>query len=135
MSFDSRPYSVLVVDDDKKICDLIKAFLKVGTEDLQTVVANDATQALFKLENQEFHVLILDQNLPGKSGVEFVRQLRKMLKHSSIRVVLMSAILSKEDVQSALQVGIDDILVKPFTFAQMMAKIRPLLKKPTQTLI
>jgi len=135
MSFDSRPYSILVVDDDQKICDLIKAFLKVGTDDLQTVVANDATQALFKLENQEFHVLILDQNLPGKSGVEFVRQLRKMIKHSSLRVVLMSAILSKEDVQCALQVGIDDILVKPFTFAQMMGKIRPLLKKPTQTLI
>lgn len=129
MSIEQRPFNILVVEDDKKICDLIKVLLKVGTQDVQAVLANDATQALFKLENQDFDLLLVDQNLPGKSGVDFVRQLRKMMKHASVKVVLMSAVLSKDDVQAALQVGIDDILVKPFTFSQLITKVRPFLKR------
>ncbi|GAB4010659.1 MAG: hypothetical protein Fur0010_03780 [Bdellovibrio sp.] len=129
MNIDHRSYNILVVEDDKKICDLIKVLLKVGTQDIQAVLANDATQALFKLENQDFDLLLIDQNLPGKTGVDFVRQLRKMMKHASVKVVLMSAVLSKDDVQSALSVGIEDIIVKPFTFQQLMGKIRPYLKK------
>lgn len=129
MNIDHRSYNILVVEDDKKICDLIKVLLKVGTQDVQAVLANDATQALFKLENQDFDLLLIDQNLPGKTGVDFVRQLRKMMKHASVKVVLMSAVLSKDDVQSALSVGIEDIIVKPFTFQQLMGKIRPYLKK------
>ncbi|MCP4912393.1 MAG: response regulator [Oligoflexia bacterium] len=118
---------VLIVDDDHQVCDLIQAFLKIGEPTLKCVQAHDTAQATFKIDNQHFDLVIVDKNLPGKSGLEFVRQLRRTLRHQGKKVILVSAALEREDVLFAVKHNIQEILVKPFTFAQLMEKVRKCL--------
>jgi CheY-like chemotaxis protein len=126
---EQRTHQILVVDDDAKIGELIQSLFRIGTLDLQCVFAMTTSQGLFKLENQEFDLVLVDRNIQGRSGIEFVGQLRRMPKLHSQKIILMSGALEKNDVQAALLVGINDILVKPFTLVQLLRKIRPYLKK------
>lgn len=117
-------HNILVVDDDQKICDLFNVFIKMGTKNVKCVTALDTSQALFKLENQEFDLVFIDQNLPGKSGLDFVRQLKSHIKHQNKKVILMSGGLQRDHVLAAVELGIKEMLVKPFTFAQLMEKLK-----------
>ena len=117
---------ILLVDDDQKICDLIKVFLKISkqVQNVHCVVAHDTTQAMFKIQNQEFDLVIIDKNLPGKSGLELISHLRKLLKFQKQKILLLSGSLDREDVLFAVENKVNDILVKPFTFAQLMEKLK-----------
>tara|TARA_R110002072_G_scaffold534_5_gene3752 strand:+ start:9501 stop:9896 length:396 start_codon:yes stop_codon:yes gene_type:complete len=121
---------VLVVDDDHQVCDLIQAFLKIGNSSIQCVQAFDTAQATFKIDNQHFDLIIIDKNLPGKSGLEFVKQLRRTMRHQRKKIILVSAALEREDVLFAVNHNIQEVLVKPFTFAQLMEKVKKTL--PTE---
>lgn len=129
MKLDVNSINILVLDDDKKICDLITVFFKVAGKHYNVVSSNDVPQAVFKLENQEFDLLIIDKNLPGKSGIDFIKQVRKMIKHNKKKILLLSAALEREDVLFAVEHNVHDILVKPFNYAQLMEKVSKILKK------
>lgn len=124
MSADWQTRKVLVVDDDKKICDLFTAFIKIGAKKISCVTANDVTQALFKIDNQEFDLVFIDQKLPSKSGTDFIRTVRTSMKHRNLKIILMSAALEKEDILTAMEMGVSQVMVKPFTFAQIMEKLK-----------
>ncbi len=117
-------FHILVVDDDPKICDLFSVFTKVGTDNVKCVTANDAFQATLKMENQVFDLIFVDKQMPGKSGIEFITQLRKTIKHSRQNIVLMSGNTERADVLAAVELKVSEILVKPFTFAQFTDKLQ-----------
>lgn len=120
--------NVLVVDDEEKICELIKIFLESTFPFRSVVSAPNSAQALQKFANQEFDLIIVDHVMPGKAGIEFVEQLRNTVKYSKIKIILISGYLQQEDVLTAIQLGVKHIIVKPFTRQQLVSHVADVLK-------
>lgn len=122
--------NILVVDDEEKICELIKIFLETAYPFHSVVAAPNAVQATQKFLNQEFDLIILDHVMPGKPGIEFIEQLRNSVKFSQMKVILISGYLQQEDVITAIKNGIKHIIVKPFTRQQLLSHVSDILKIP-----
>lgn len=120
--------NVLILDDEEKICSLIKVFLESTFDFKSIVIANNVLQANQKLINQEFDLLITDHVLPGKLGVEFIKGLKSSVKFNRLKIVLISGYLQQEDVVSAIQSGVKNVLVKPFNRKQLIDQIYDVLK-------
>lgn len=118
---------ILLIDDDQRICDLVGAFLKLGTKGLHLVCASDTTQGLFKLENEDFKLIIVDKNLPTKTGLEFISHLRKIPKYSRQKIILLSGSLNNNDVLFCVENKVSDIIVKPFKYAQFIEKLKKII--------
>ncbi len=122
-------YNILIVDDDQQIIDLIIMFLTMNYSDSVNIVsASDSQMALLKLANQDFDLIILDYRMPGKSGIDLATHLKKSIKYGRIPIILMSGAILQQDAISAIEIGIKNILIKPFSMKQLMAKISLYLK-------
>lgn len=126
--------NVIVIDDEDKICELIKLFLESAYNFNSVVTAPNAFQGAQKFINQEFDLLIVDHILPGKLGIEFIEHLRSSMKFNRLKIILISGYLEQEDVLTAIQLGIKNIVVKPFNRAQLLAQVKEVLKIPTPNL-
>ena len=104
---------VLVVEDDPAIAELIQLYLE--QEGLGSVVAGSAEDAEDAMRREVFHLLILDINLPGRNGFQFLTRFRD--RHST-PVIIVSARDSDEDKVLGLGVGADDFVTKPFSPAR-----------------
>lgn len=120
--------NVLVVDDEEKICELIKIFLESAFPFHSVVAAPNAAQAMQKFANQEFDLIIVDHVMPGKAGIEFVEQLKNSVKFHKMKIILISGYLQQEDVLQAIQLGVRHIVVKPFTRQQLINQVGDVLK-------
>lgn len=120
--------NVLVVDDEEKICELIKIFLESAFPFHSVVSAPNATQATQKFLNQEFDLLVIDHVLPGKAGIEYIEHLRNSVKYNNLKIILISGYLQQEDVLNAIQFGIKHIVVKPFSRQQLINQVADILK-------
>ena len=120
--------NILVVDDEEKICELIKIFLESAFPFRSVVTAPNSVQATQKFLNQEFDLLIIDHVMPGKLGIEFIQHLRTSVKFNRMKIILISGYLQQEDVLSAIQLGVKNIIVKPFTRQQIVSHVAELLK-------
>jgi DNA-binding response OmpR family regulator len=115
----------LLVEDDVPLAE----FLSQRLRDDQFVVdvANDGTQAKQLLDDQPFDLVILDLNLPGIPGFEVLRYIR--LKKADLPVLVLTGAASVEDRVRGLNAGADDYLVKPFSYAELLARIGALLRR------
>lgn len=117
-------FDILIVDDDPQIVDLVLMFLHMNYQGrVNCVAASDVQMALMKISNQDFDIIVLDLKMPGRTGIELVSHLRKSLKYSKIPVILMSGALTQNDAIKAIEFGVRDILVKPFSMKQLIDKI------------
>lgn len=119
--------SVLVVDDEEKIGELIKVFLESAFPFRSIVLAPNALQATQKSLNQEFDLLIVDHVMPGKVGIEFIDQIRNNVKFSKVKIILISGYLQQEDVLQAIKLGIKHIVVKPFSRQQLVSHVAEIM--------
>ena len=116
---------VLIIEDDKKIASFIERGLR---EDGYAVdVANDGQEGLTNAHVYDYDALIVDIMLPNKNGYEIVRDLRNKGKH--VPVLLLTARDSKEDIVRGLDAGADDYLTKPFSFDELLARLRALIRR------
>jgi two-component system KDP operon response regulator KdpE len=115
---------VLVVEDDPNIVDLIRANLAVRGFD--TVVSTDGRRALQLLETEAPDIVLLDLMLPGADGLELCRQIRE---RSTVGVIVVSARGGERDKVSALNVGADDYMTKPFSIEELLARIAATLRR------
>lgn len=120
--------NVLVIDDEEKICELIKIFLESAFPFHSVVSAPNTMQATQKFLNQEFDLLIIDHVMPGKMGIEFIQHLRSSVKYNKLKIILISGYLQQEDVLNAIQLGVKNIIVKPFTRQQIVSQVGEVLK-------
>lgn len=121
--------SILVVDDDSKVRELIQAFFSMKSEEIICVMAADTQQAVLKMSNQEFDIILIDNMMPGRTGIDYALSLRKSIKYARTPIILMSGALQQDDVLRAIEGGLKDILVKPFSLKQLSDKIAHCLKK------
>jgi len=101
---------ILIVDDEP----IIREVLQVAFEEQgwQVMKADTGEDALRRLEDSEFEVLVIDKNLPGMSGVDFIRHVRR--RDRIVRILLITAYGSVESAVETLNLGIDAYLEKPF---------------------
>jgi two-component system KDP operon response regulator KdpE len=119
---------VLVVEDDPNIVDLIRANLAVRGFD--TVVSTDGARALQLLETEQPDIVLLDLMLPQADGFELCRQIRE---RSPVGVIVVSARGGERDKVSALNVGADDYMTKPFSIEELLARIAATLRRTRVT--
>jgi DNA-binding response OmpR family regulator len=120
---------VLVVEDEPKMAELIRRVLVA--ERYVVDVAPDGTSALaLATEVEPYDVLIVDRMLPDIEGLEVVRRLRA--RGLATPVLMLTALGSIEHRVDGLDAGADDYLTKPFAFAELLARIRALARRPAE---
>ncbi|MCK5073803.1 MAG: response regulator [Bacteriovoracaceae bacterium] len=115
--------SVLVVDDEQQICELVQNFLSESVYIEQVVAANNAFHGRQKMQNQDFDFVVVDYAMQGKNGMQFVQDIRKTIQGSQAKVLLISGCLEEENVLQAIQLKIRNILIKPFSRRQLLEKM------------
>ena len=115
---------ILVVDDDDGIRSLVKQYLQENNFLVST--ANNAENANEKIKIIKFDLIILDIMMPGKSGLEFIRE---NLSKLDTPIILLTAKGEAEDRIGGLEIGADDYLPKPFEPKELLLRINNILKK------
>jgi two-component system, OmpR family, KDP operon response regulator KdpE len=114
----------LVVEDDPNIVDLIRSNLAVRGFD--TVVSADGSRALQLLDTEAPDIVLLDLMLPEVDGFELCRQIRE---RSGVAIIVVSARGGERDKVTALNMGADDYMTKPFSIEEMLARITATLRR------
>ena len=114
----------LLVEDDPNIVDLIRSNLAVRGFD--TVICTDGARALQLLETEEPDIVLLDLMLPEADGFDLCRQIRE---RSAVAVIVVSARGGERDKVTALSMGADDYVTKPFSVEELLARIAATLRR------
>jgi DNA-binding response OmpR family regulator len=115
----------LIVEDDGKVAGALKAGLTA--EGYEAVVSRTGEDGYFRATTEPFDVIVLDLGLPGRDGLEILSGLRG--RGLTVPVLVLTARDTVEDRVSGLDHGADDYLVKPFAFAELLARLRSLLRR------
>jgi DNA-binding response OmpR family regulator len=116
--------TILVVDDEEKIVDIIVPYLQ--QEGYRTLTARTGKQALQIAKADHPSLVVLDWMLPETSGIEVCRELRRI---GSIGIIMLTAKSEETDKIIGLEVGADDYLTKPFSLRELSARIRSVLRR------
>ncbi|MCX8501129.1 MAG: response regulator, partial [Alphaproteobacteria bacterium] len=101
--------NILIIDDDDRLSSLLKRYLQ-GQEFLVTTTKN-AAEARQILAVLDFDLLVIDVMMPGETGIEFARSWRS---HSSVPMLLLTALGEASDRIAGLETGVDDYMAKPY---------------------
>ena len=115
---------ILVVDDDKRLRELIGRFLVA--EGFRVTMAVDAADARAKLKSLAFDLLVLDIMMPGETGLQLTESLRA---DSTVPILLLTAMAEAQDRINGFEVGADDYLPKPFEPKELVLRIQSILKR------
>jgi DNA-binding response OmpR family regulator len=116
---------LLVIEDQKKLLGSLQRGLE--EEGYQVMTASTGEQGYYAATTEDFDAVVLDLTLPGRQGLQVLRDLRA--NGFSRPVLILTARDTVEDRVSGLDTGADDYLVKPFAFAELLARLRALLRR------
>ena len=119
---------ILVVEDERKVARFIERGLK--EERFAVDVAADGEEGLFRAQSNDYDLIVLDVLMPKKDGFQVLRELRAAKCRA--RIMMLTARDSVEDRVQGLEGGADDYLIKPFAFAEFLARVRALLRRGTE---
>ncbi len=119
---------ILVVEDEKKVASFIKRGLE--EEHFSVDMAYDGEEGLHMAETNPYDLILMDLMLPKMDGLSVIKELRN--KGNKAPVLCLTAKDTVEDIVSGLDSGSDDYLTKPFAFAELVARVRALLRRGTQ---
>ena len=117
---------ILFIEDEKKITDALKELCRIQNIDCD--VANDGEEGLLFALNPIYDVIVLDIMLPGKNGLEILKEVRD--HDITTPILLLTAKGTVDDKVKGLDLGADDYLVKPFSAKELFARIRALSRRP-----
>ena len=118
---------ILIVEDEKRIADFIARGLK--EEHYAVDIAYDGEQGLYLAEINTYDLMIFDIMLPKHNGVEMCRELRS--KKINTPILMLTARAAVKDKVTGLNAGADDYLTKPFSFEELLARVKVLLRRMT----
>jgi two-component system, OmpR family, phosphate regulon response regulator OmpR len=120
-----RPCTVVVVDDDARIRDLLKRYL--AQEGIEVLLAETAAALFGLLSRHEVDVIVLDLMLPGVNGLDICKQLRS--ERNSTPIIMLTAKTEDADRITGLEIGADDYMCKPFNPRELLARIRAIMRR------
>jgi DNA-binding response OmpR family regulator len=120
---------LLLIEDEPSVVSFIRRYLTEAGYDVS--VALDGQSGLEMATGNTFQLIILDVMLPGMNGIAVCKQLRK--QQNATPILMLTALGSTENVVAGLDSGADDYLVKPFKQAELLARIRSLLRRQPET--
>lgn len=115
---------ILIADDNKEITNIIKLFAE--REGMEVDIAFDGKEALEKYRNNDYSILLLDIMMPYIDGYEVLKTIRK---ESMVPIILITAKGEDYERIMGLDYGADDYIVKPFSVAEVMARVRAILRR------
>ncbi len=121
--------TILIIEDEKKLVDILKKALKSERYSVDT--AYDGQEGLAKAKKNKYELIILDIMLPKKDGIEICKELRAGNIHTPI--VMLTARGTVDDRVKGLNIGADDYLVKPFGINELFARVRAVLRRRKTT--
>lgn len=116
--------NVLIIEDEQELAELVQLYL--SKDGIKTSWADSAELGLSLISNENFDLIILDINLPGMDGFEFLQQFRYKNK---IPVIIVSAREADEDIIMGLGIGADEFVTKPFAPRVLTARVRALIRR------
>lgn len=116
--------NVLLVEDDPSVRETTTLVLERAG--LQVTAVDDGKEALALLSGQRFDAIVLDILLPSLDGLEVCREVRR---HSQVPIVMLTAKADTTDVVAGLELGADDYITKPFEAAELVARVRSVLRR------
>ncbi|MEF2877950.1 MAG: response regulator transcription factor [Blautia sp.] len=117
---------ILLVEDDKKICEMVSDFLT--SEDFTVVTAMDGQTAIETFKASPFDIVLLDLMLPKSSGLDVLKYIRSV---SVIPVIIATAKDSDTDKMLGFNLGADDYITKPFSLVELLARIKANIRRAT----
>lgn len=122
-------YKILIIDDDEFLLDMYS--LKFKEEGFDVEVAMGGLEALEKIKNGlEPNIILVDLVMPNMDGFEFIKELKGKALAKKSKVVILTNLGQKEDVEKGIRLGADDYIVKAyFTPSEIMKKIKNILNK------
>lgn len=118
-------YKILYVDDDVSIRAAVRGEITGAGYELDE--ASDGTEAIQKLETGNYHLLLLDINMPGKSGLDVLRFIKE--KNLHCRIIMLSGRLGFSVATESLKLGADEYITKPFSVEFLLLTIKKVLEK------
>ena len=122
----SAPH-ILVVEDEAALAELIR--YNLAAEGLRVTIAGTGEDAELLVSEDAFDLVVLDWMLPGMSGLEFCRRLRKGGATKAIPIIMLTARGEETDRVRGLSTGADDYVVKPFSVPEILARVKALLRR------
>lgn len=119
-----KPVSILVVDDDQRLCDLLRRYL--SGEGYRVITALNGEQMRAQIEQGIPDLVLLDLILPGEDGLMLAKELRV---HKQLGIIILTAKGETVDKIVGLEVGADDYISKPFDNRELLARIRSVLRR------
>lgn len=121
--------TILVVDDEKRITSLLKAYL--GGQGFDVATAANGKEALFVARQEKPDLIILDLMMPEMDGYEFMRLHRK---ERETPIILLTAKMEEDDKVLGLELGADDYVTKPFSPRELTSRVRSVLRRSGQSM-
>ena len=121
-------YRIMVVDDEESLCEILKFNLE--KEGYEVLTANSAEEVLM-LDLSGLDLMILDVMMGELSGFNLAAILRKRPKTETLPIIFCSALDGESDKIKGLDIGADDYISKPFSVAEVMARVRSVLRRST----
>lgn len=119
----NNKYRILAVEDDHSVSALLHALL--DAQNYETLMADTCTQGLMMLHSHVPDLVILDLGLPDRDGLEFIRTARQ---NNAVPILVLSARSTEKDKVTALDLGANDYITKPFGTAELLARVRAALR-------
>jgi two-component system phosphate regulon response regulator PhoB len=129
---DSAPH-ILVVEDETALAELIR--YNLAAEGYRMAIASDGEEAEMLLAEDSFDLVVLDWMLPGISGLELCRRLRRRDTTRALPVLMLTARGEEGDRVRGLATGADDYVVKPFSVPEVVARVKALLRRASPQLV
>lgn len=117
---------ILIVEDEIKLAHLMSDFLT--SHHYATHIINHGNEVLPWLEHNRPSLILLDIMLPGQSGIELCKAIRKF---SNVPIIMVSAKVEEIDRLLGLELGADDYICKPFSYAELVARVKAILRRLT----
>jgi DNA-binding response OmpR family regulator len=119
---------ILVVEDEKRLANLVRRALEEESHVVD--ISYDGVEALDMAEATDYDLIVLDLMLPHMDGIEICRRLRQ--KGNDVRILMLTARDAVDDRVQGLEAGADDYLIKPFSFSELLARIKALSRRQIQ---
>jgi two-component system response regulator RegX3 len=116
---------ILVVEDDRAISDAVDYALREAGYEVDAV--GDGDVALERARDRSYDLMVLDLLLPGRRGIDVCRTLRA--EHNDLPIVMLTALDAEADRVHGLDIGADDYVTKPFSIAELVSRVRSLLRR------